>query len=309
MTPRLEAFLEMMAVERNASPHTLAAYRGDLTGLFRFLADSLGETDTTCGPADLRAWLADLRGQDLAPRTVARRLSAARSYFAFLHGNGWRAQDPARMLDGPRTGRVLPRFLTLEEVERLLAAARATPGARGLRLTAQLELLYATGLRVSELVSLPLASMARGQDMVRVRGKGGKERLVPVGAVARAAVAAWLPAREGGLPEADPDRRRCLKWLFPAPRARAGHVTRTAFTDDIKALGETVGIARGRLSPHVLRHSFASHLLAHDADLRSIQQMLGHADIRTTEIYTHLQDSKLIQAVKRHHPLARTEKD
>ncbi len=293
----VESFLEMMAVERGAAANTLAAYRRDLEALSAFLARR-GVGVHRAEAEDLRAYMSALAAAGMSPRTAARHRSTLRQFHRHLFAEGVRADDPASGLDAPRLGRPLPKYLGEAEVEALLAAARARPGPRGLRLVAMLELLYAAGLRVSELVALPLAAVARDPAVLVVRGKGGKERMVPIGRPARAAVAAYRDVRQCFLPHGRPSR-----WLFPSA-SRRGHLTRAAFAQLLKGLAADAGLAPSRVSPHVLRHSFASHLLAHDADLRAVQQMLGHADIATTEIYTHVLDDRLTALVRAHHPLA-----
>lgn len=293
----LELFLEMMAAERGASPHTLDAYRRDLDAYLGFLAArARGAADAT--PDDVRAHLADLAARGMAASTAARHLSAIRQLHRFLFLEGHRADDPTSRIDSPRQSRPLPRLLTEEEVTALIEAARRRPRADGVRLVALLELLYATGLRVSELISLSLGALAADRTHLTVRGKGGKERMVPIGTKAREALEAWLILRPGFAP--GPPTR----WLFPS-RARAGHVTRQRVGQLLKELAVDAGIPPARISPHVLRHAFASHLLAHGADLRAVQTMLGHADIATTQIYTHVQTEHLAATVARHHPLAR----
>jgi integrase/recombinase XerD len=292
-----ELFLEMMAAERGASPNTLDAYRRDLDAYFAFLAArGRGAADATAD--DVRAHLADLAARGMAASTAARHLSAIRQLHRFLFLEGHRPDDPTSRIDSPRQSRPLPRLLTEAEVTALIEAARRRPGADGVRLVALLELLYATGLRVSELISLSLSALAADRTHLTVRGKGGKERMVPIGTKAREALAAWLVLRPGFAP--GPPTR----WLFPS-RARAGHLTRQRVGQLLKELAVDAGIPPARISPHVLRHAFASHLLAHGADLRAVQTMLGHADIATTQIYTHVQTERLALTVARHHPLAR----
>ncbi len=297
MTPHVETFLEMMAVERGVSPRTLEAYRGDLDDLARFLrSDGKIATATT---AELRKYFDRIKRARLTPRTAARRLSCLRQFYKFLYAEGRRADDPTAAMESPRLGRPLPKFLTEAEVDQLLAAARGLGGRHGLRASALLELLYATGLRVSELVALPAAAL-RGKAAIIVRGKGDKERLIPVGQAAHAAVDAYLEVR----PSFIPARVKASPWLFPS-RGRQGHLTRVACGILLKGLAAAAGISPRRVSPHVLRHSFATHLLAHGADLRSLQQMLGHADISTTQIYTHVLDERLKRLVTDNHPLAK----
>jgi integrase/recombinase XerD len=292
----LEAFLEMLSAERGASGNTVEAYGRDLEDYETFLARS-GEAPEMAGADAIRRYLGRLAKAGLAPRTVQRRLSALRQFHRFLVAEGRRSDDPTQLIDGPKQGRHLPKVLAEGEVERLLAAAHAKEGLAGLRLAAMLELIYATGLRVSELVGLPLSAALRAREALAVRGKGGKERLVPLGEPAREAIGRWIEARPACLGEGESS-----PWLFPS---RGGHLTRHRFAQELKALAAEAGIDRRAISPHVLRHAFASHLLAHGADLRSVQEMLGHADIATTQIYTHVLPERLARLVREHHPLAK----
>ncbi|MEW6122087.1 MAG: site-specific tyrosine recombinase XerD [Pseudomonadota bacterium] len=299
----LALFLDMQAVERGASANTLDAYRRDLDDLSAFLkgrGTSLAAADT---PA-LRAYLADLDARGFKSTTIARRLSATRQLYRFLYAEGHRGDDPAAILEGPKRGRALPKVLTVDDVTRLIetaharagAAARPTERLRRLRAVCLVEMLYATGLRISELAALPASAARTRTDAIIVTGKGGKERLVPLGAAAKAAMAAYLDARrEAGLDAS--------KWLFPSSGA-AGHLTRQHAALDLKDLALAAGIDPASLSPHVLRHAFASHLLAHGADLRIVQTLLGHADISTTQIYTHVLDERLAGLVRDLHPLS-----
>ncbi len=293
----LEPFLEMLAVERGASRHTLAAYRRDLEDAAVFLRGR-GSALEQATAEELRAFLARLDGLGLKSSTIARKLSALRQYFRFLYLERVRPDEPTQHLDRPKLARGLPRYLSIAEVTALLDVAAGRPGDDGARLTALLELLYATGLRVSELVGLPLAALAHDRQSLRVRGKGDKERVVPIGGAARRALERWLAVRHGQ--DLAPSQRQ---WLFPS-RGRQGHMTRQRVAQLLAGVAVEAGIDPGRLSPHVLRHAFASHLLAGGADLRTVQAMLGHADIATTEIYTHLQPERLQQVVATHHPLA-----
>lgn len=295
-------FLDMQAVERGASVHTLDAYGRDLNDFDDFLsvrARSVADADT----ADIRAYLAELTDRGLKSTTVARRLSAIRQLYRFLYAEGRRGDDPAAVLEGPKRGRPLPKVLSLDQVGALIdtAHARAAEPAppaerlRRLRTVCLIEVLYATGLRVSELVGLPAAA-ARARDAIMVSGKGGKERLVPLSEPAKAAMAAYLAARkESGLDAS--------RWLFPTA-AEAGHLTRQHAARELKDLAVAAGVSPSILSPHVLRHAFASHLLAHGADLRIVQTLLGHADVSTTQIYTHVLDERLKSMVRDLHPLA-----
>ena len=299
---RLEAFLEMLAAERGAARLTLAAYRNDLLDLAGFLA-ARGQTLEAADAAALHDYLAAGGTRRLAPRTLARRLSAIRQFFRFLLSDGARADDPTSGLDSPRLGRPLPKVLSETEVEQLIGTASAWPGEEGVRLRCLLELLYATGLRVSELVGLPIAAAQRDPRFMLVRGKGGKERVVPLSQPAREALAAWLECRNSLLPKGRQASIKMSRWLFPS-RGAEGHLTRQRCGQLLKELALAAGLDPARLSPHVLRHAFASHLLDHGADLRSVQQMLGHADIATTQIYTHVQGERLRRLVETAHPLA-----
>ena len=297
----VEAFLEMLVAERGAARNTVDSYRRDLDALANYAARH-GGTPETADAAMIRGYLAAQAAAGMSPRTTARRLSAFRQFFRFLLSEGVRGDDPSAGIDSPRQGRSLPKYLSEEEVERLLDAAKRRSGADGVRLNALMEVLYATGLRVSELVGLPLSALSRDDHMLVVRGKGDKERMVPLTEPAMEALDAYAPMRESYIP-----RGRGLAaspWLFPS-RSRDGHLTRVRFAQLLKQLAVDAGVAPERVSPHVLRHSFASHLLANGADLRSLQQMLGHADIGTTQIYTHVLDERMKSLVQHAHPLAR----
>lgn len=295
MTPQIEAFLEMMAVERDASPHTLSAYARDLT-----------DAETSTGglmKADaeaLEAWFADLSRRGLSAATAARRRSAARQFYRFALAEGWRTDDPSRRLDAPKQGRPLPKVLSREEIDRLLEAAGRRDAAAGLRLVALVELAYASGLRVSELLALKVDAVRRDPAYLIVRGKGGKERLAPLNAAARTAVKAWLIARDAKRRPETPDS----PWLFPSS-GRSGHLTPRRFAQLLDEAALAADVDPARVSPHVLRHAFATHLLEGGADLRVVQTLLGHADIATTQIYTHVATDRLAQVVQRNHPLGR----
>jgi integrase/recombinase XerD len=303
----IELFLDMLAAERGAGSNTLAAYRNDLEDLSSFLraaGKSIGDADTD----DLRGFLADLTERGFKASSLARRLSAVRQLYRFLYAEGKRGDDPAAVLEGPKRGRAVPKVLSISEVDALLKEAQrqaddATqpPAARlrAMRLLCLLEVVYATGLRVSELVALPAAAARRDQRMLVVRGKGGKERLVPLNQAAKTTMAAWLALAE------DAGRNGESKWLFPS-FGEQGHLTRQHFARELKALGAVCGIAPTRLSPHVLRHAFASHLLHNGADLRVVQTLLGHADISTTQIYTHVLEDRLKTLVRDLHPLGQS---
>ena len=297
MTPQVEAFLEMMAVERDASPHTLSAYARDLADAEGALgAAGLMQADE----AAIEAWFASLSTRGLSAATAARRRSAVRQFYRFCLGEGWRTDDPSRRLDAPKQGRSLPRTLSREEVERLLTATAATDDAAAVRLIALTELAYASGLRVSELLALKVEAIRRDPAYLIVRGKGGKERLAPLNTSARKAVKAWLTIRDAARKPKMPDS----PWLFPSSGA-SGHLTPRRFAQLLDQAAGTAGIDPARVSPHVLRHAFATHLLEGGADLRVVQTLLGHADIGTTQIYTHVATDRLTQVVHQHHPLAK----
>jgi integrase/recombinase XerD len=298
----VEAFLEMLAAERGAANNTLDAYQRDLRGFLGFAA-ARGRDALTADTDDIRAWQRVQASDGISARTGARRLSALRQFFRFLYGEKMRGDDPSLAVDRPKQGRSLPKYLSEEEVDRLLAAAAARPGRDGLRMKALLEILYATGLRVSELVGLRLSEISRDGRVLMVRGKGGRERMVPMTEPATDALAAWLPVRGGRSGNAGQSGAGS-PWIFPS-RSAAEHLTRVRFGQLLKQLAIDARIDPRRVSPHVLRHSFASHLLAHGADLRSLQQMLGHADIGTTQIYTHVLEARLTALVHGAHPLAR----
>ena len=285
----------MLAAERGAARNTLLAYEADLTGFAGFAA-ARGMVVAGADEATLRAWLASLSDAGFAARTAARRLSALRQFHHFLVREGVRADDPTALLDAPRLPRSLPKYLSEAEVDALLAAARARPPAQAPIATAALELLYATGLRISELLGLPRTALAGDAAMLMVRGKGGKDRIVPLSDAARDTAAAMLAAR-----------KKPGRWLFQVKGTAA--MTRQGFALMLKHVALDAGIDPGRVSPHVLRHSFASHMLARGADLRSLQLLLGHADIATTQIYTHVLAERLQKLVQAHHPLAEREED
>ena len=298
-----DSFLEMMTVERGASQHTIDAYRRDLDDYQEFL-DRRHAKANDVDRDGVRAYLSSLSATGFAASTQARKLSAIRQYHRFLFSEGYRPDDPTLTIESPRQGRPLPKLLDGLEIVALIDAARAEGGADGMRLTACLELLYATGMRVSELLTLPLSALAPDRQSLIIFGKGSKERMVPIGRVAREALQDYLSVRDRFLQR----RTKGSRFLFPS-RSRAGHLTRQRLTQLLKELAPKAGIDPSRLSPHVLRHAFASHLLEGGADLRAVQMMLGHADIATTEIYTHVQGQRLTDAVRKHHPLGRPNDD
>ncbi|MFN3936901.1 MAG: tyrosine recombinase [Gemmobacter sp.] len=297
----ISTFLEAEAAEKDAARNTRLAYGRDLKDLALWL-DRRGTGLAQAGRSDIEGYLVFCEAQGLSKATRARRLSSIRQLYRFALAEGWRADDPAIRLRGPGRMRRLPATLSQAEVEAMLAAARGhgRTEAERLRNTCLMEMLYATGMRVSELVSLPLAAARGDPAMILVRGKGGKERLVPLSAPARAALAAWVARREAERAGEPPGRARAL---FPG-RGADGHMTRVGFFALVKDLAAAAGIDPARVSPHTLRHAFATHLLAGGADLRAIQLMLGHADLSTTEIYTHVLDDHLRDLVLTRHPLA-----
>jgi integrase/recombinase XerD len=301
----IELFLDMLAAERGAGENTLAAYRNDLEDLSTHLRASRS-TILSATTDSLRKFLASLAERGFKSSSLARRISAVRQLYRFLYSEGKRSDDPAAVLEGPKRARSLPKVLSIADVDRLLKTARANsddaeqPPARRLRamrLLCLLEVVYATGLRVSELVALPAAAARRDQRMLVVRGKGGKERLVPLNKQAKSTMAEYLELRGKAA------RDRESKWLFPS-FGEQGHLTRQHFARELKMLGAACGIQSSRLSPHILRHAFASHLLHNGADLRVVQTLLGHADISTTQIYTHVLEERLKTLVRDLHPLA-----
>jgi integrase/recombinase XerD len=308
----IELFLDMLAAERGAGINTLSAYSRDLADFATHLGAG-GRTIANAATQDLRGYLQALAARGFAPASSARRLSAVRQLYRFLYAEGHRRDDPAAIIEGPRRGRSLPKVLSIAEVDRLLAAARAAriPGQpvaealRALRLTCLLELLYATGLRVSELVALPASAAERSARMLVVRGKGDKERLVPLNDAAKSAMADYraLLAQADDKTGAVKSGASRSKWLFPS-FGESGHLTRQHFARDLKILAGGAGLRPAQVSPHVLRHAFASHLLHNGADLRIVQTLLGHADISTTQIYTHVLEDRLKSLVRDLHPLA-----
>jgi integrase/recombinase XerD len=292
MDRHIEAFLEMLVAERGAAHNTKLAYEADLTDFAGFAA-ARGQAPARADAAVLQAYMAGLARAGLAARTAARRLSALRQFHRFLLREGVRADDPTSLLDAPRLPRVLPKYLTEQEVDALLEAAGKRPGIHGVIARAALEILYATGLRVSELLGLPRRALAGDAAVLMIRGKGGKERIVPLSDAAKMASAELVALQDEG-----------VRWLFPGRDGRHA-LTRQGFGQMVKLVALQAGLDPARVSPHVLRHSFASHLLAHGADLRSLQLLLGHADIATTQIYTHVLAERLQRLVEMHHPLAR----
>ncbi len=294
-----EAFLEMMAVERSAAQNTLTAYGRDLADAQGFLAGR-GRDLADASAEDVEAYFSAVGARGLSPATAARRRAAVRQFYRFVLGEGWRTDDPSRRVDAHRKGRPLPKVLTGEEVEKIIAAAAAKDGAQGVRLACIIELLYASGLRISELVALPLAAVARDPAYLIVKCKGGKERLAPLNSAAREAVKTYLGTRKAFLPKGD----AANPWLFPS-RGRGGRLTPRRIAQLLDEAAVAAGVDPGKVSPHVLRHAFATHLLEGGADLRVVQTLLGHADIATTQIYTHVAEGRLREIVETKHPLGR----
>ncbi|QGZ93975.1 site-specific tyrosine recombinase XerD [Terricaulis silvestris] len=292
----IEAFLEMLSAERGARANTLDAYARDLE-------DASGEVRGGLKSASAEAiegYVAGMGRRGLSPATARRRISALRQFYRFLLGENVRADDPTSRLDAPKRARSLPKTLALEEIERLIAVAESA------RDKALIELLYGAGLRVSELVALPLRSAPKpGQEHMIIEGKGGKERLVVLGRPALAALDAHLEARVGALPKNEAQRERAARWLFPSASAADGKLTRRRVAQILEAAAVKAGISPARVSPHVLRHAFATHLVEGGADLRTVQTLLGHADIATTQIYTHVAEGRLKTLVETKHPLAK----
>ncbi|WP_281857652.1 site-specific tyrosine recombinase XerD [Litoreibacter halocynthiae] len=304
MSRWIETFLDAQAAELDASENTLLAYGRDLIDFAAWLSDR-GPSFETASRADVEDYLIHCDDQGLAQSTRARRLSAVKQLYRFAYEEGWREDNPAIQIKGPGRKKSLPKTLSVEEVDRLLGAAQTSARSQEdrLRNTCLMELLYATGMRVTELVTLPVSAARGDPRMLLVRGKGGKERMVPLAASARDAVAVWIETRDEMDAAGQSKGKPASKFLFPS-RGKSGHLTRHRFYMLIKELAVTGGVDPSKVTPHTLRHAFATHLLANGADLRAIQTLLGHADISTTEIYTHVLDERLKELVMEHHPLA-----
>lgn len=296
---RIEAFLEMMSAERGAGANTLAAYARDLADFAGFAEDGL----VSASRDDIRAYLVHLSKAGLAPSSQARRLSALRQFFGFLYGEGIRKDNPTEAVEAPKLSRPLPKILSAGDLEAMIGGAENEEGADGKRLTCIVEMLYAAGLRVSELAGLPLQAVKSRENFILVKGKGNKERLAPLNASARAAIDAYLEVRATFLPKG-PRRAHAERYLF-CSRAAEGCLTRQRLYQLLKGLALKAGLDPAKVSPHVLRHAFATHLVEGGADLRSVQTLLGHADIATTEIYTHVAKDHLKKVMHKAHPLAK----
>jgi integrase/recombinase XerD len=306
-TTLIDLYLDMLAAERGAARNTLEAYRRDLVDFAGYLRDRKRAIAAATSD-DIRAYLGDLAERAFSAASVARRLSAIRQLYRFLYAEGHRTDDPAAVIEGPKRGRPLPKVLSVRQVDALLNAVRTdteqpiAQRLRAARMTCLIEVLYATGLRVSELVALPSSAARRDERMLIVRGKGNKERLVPLNDAAKRAMRGYLALREEAA-AATTLKKGQSKWLFPS-FGESGHLTRQHFARDLKSLAAAAGLKPRQVSPHVLRHAFASHLLQNGADLRVVQTLLGHADISTTQVYTHVLEERLKSLVRDLHPLA-----
>jgi len=298
----ISLFLEMMSAERAASENTLAAYARDLDSWAAGLK-SLNRDFVTAGTGSLEVILAGWAKQGLAPSSAARRLSAMKQFCLFLQSENIRKDNPAHVLRGPKIGRALPKVLSHDDIDRLFAQLETDSSVKGTRMMAMMEILYAGGLRVSELVSLKSSAMSRGDNCLMIKGKGGKERLVPLTRAAIDAIEVWLDYRAQTLPKNALAKTRANSFLFPSA-GKLGHVTRERFAQMLKDTARAAGLDAAKISPHILRHAFATHLLEGGADLRSVQMLLGHADISTTQIYTHILDERMRELVETHHPLS-----
>ena len=290
---KVDAFLEMMQAERGSSSNTVMAYRRDLDDFLNYL-EKTNQKLLTLDGAHLRGYLTYLRSQYMSPKTQSRHLSAIREFYRFLYSEGLIKENPCDYVESPKMPKSLPKYLTEKEVSDLIQTAYS----ENARLYVLLELVYASGLRVSELVGLPLTAFNVEEKHLFIVGKGSKERVVPLNDHAVTALKNWVDV------DREKKSKRKSKWLFPSHLSKSGHLTRGAFFKELKKLASEIGINPERVFPHVFRHSFASHLVAHEADLRSVQKMLGHADIATTEIYTHILPDRLKKIVEKSHPLA-----
>lgn len=311
--PLVDSFLDMLTSERGAATNTRHAYWRDLADVSQYLRSRRSTDIDKANTDDLKAYLKDLsekthtkgsHSAQIAVRTVARRLSALRQFYRYLVSEDIRKDDPTSTIDSPKQGRTLPKTLSESEVTALIKAAASGGGNDSVRLVCLLEMLYATGLRVSELVGLPLSALGDGNQFLMVSGKSGRERMVPLSEPARTALVSYLDVRTSFI--GTEDKGRQTKWLFPSRTSDSGHLTRQRFAQLLKDLARAADIDSDRVSPHILRHAFATHLLSRGADLRSVQKMLGHADIATTQIYTHIVGEGLRKAVEEKHPLAKT---
>ncbi|MCB1783457.1 MAG: site-specific tyrosine recombinase XerD [Alphaproteobacteria bacterium] len=313
LSPTVDSFLDMLTTERGAAMNTRQAYWRDLADVSLFLKANRSTDIDKANTEDLKAYIKDLSGKThtkgankskIAVRTVARRLSALRQFYRFLVSENARTDDPTSTIESPKQGRTLPKTLSEDEVTALIKTAGERGTVEGIRLVCLLEMLYATGLRVSELVGLPLSAIGENSQFIMVEGKAGRERMVPLSDPAQKALSAYTEVR----PELfiDPAEAKKNTWLFPSKTSGSGHLTRQRFAQLLKDLAKEAKIDEDRVSPHILRHAFATHLLSNGADLRSVQKMLGHADIATTQIYTHILGEEAKKTVKEKHPLSKT---
>ncbi len=316
--PLVDSFLDMLITERGAAMNTRQAYWRDLADVTAFLRKNNKNDLDKATTDDLKAYLKDLSNKantksvekgKIAVRTVARRLSALRQFYRYLVSEGMREDDPTSTIESPKQGRTLPKTLSEDEVNTLIktAAEKATP--ESIRLVCLLEMIYATGLRVSELVGLSMSAIGENKEFLIVSGKAGRERMVPLSEPAQKALDNYISVRKEHLSEEKSDEAHQSQWLFPSKTSNSGHLTRQRFAQLLKDLAKDTDIESSRVSPHVLRHAFATHLLNNGADLRSVQKMLGHADIATTQIYTHILNESAKKTVKEKHPLAKTGTD
>ena len=316
LNPLVDSFLDMLTTERGAAMNTRHAYWRDLADVSLYVRSKRNTDVDKATTEDLKAYLKDLaekthsKGTNkskIAVRTVARRLSALRQFYRFLVSEDVRKDDPTTTIESPKQGRTLPKTLSEAEVSALIKTAAGNGAAESMRLVCLLEMLYATGLRVSELVGLPLSAIGENNQFLMVSGKAGRERMVPLSDPAQKALKIYMDVRKQFIAAEEAGRQN--KWLFPSRTSDSGHLTRQRFAQLLKDLARAAEIEEGRVSPHVLRHAFATHLLSHGADLRSVQKMLGHADIATTQIYTHIVGGGLKKTVKEKHPLSKTGTD
>jgi len=311
--PLVDSFLDMLTTERGAAMNTRQAYWRDLADFSLYLRDKFKKEVVDASGEEIKTYLDDLgskihvkgkNSNQIATRTVARRLSALRQFYRYLVSENIRRDDPTSAIDSPKQTRTLPKTLTESEVSLLIKTAAQSGGSDSIRLVCLLEMLYATGLRVSELVGLPMSAIGEDMQFLMVAGKGGRERMVPLSETAQKAVKVYLDVRPQFI--ASDDKGTQAQWLFPSRTSESGHLTRQRFAQLLKDLADNAGIAAGKVSPHILRHAFATHLLSNGADLRAVQKMLGHADIATTQIYTHIVGNKAKKTVETKHPLGKT---
>lgn len=311
--PLVDSFLEMLTTERGAALNTRQAYWRDLADVSLYLRANRNTDVDKATTDDLKAYLKDLsektheKGTNkakIAVRTVARRLSALRQFYRFVISEGGREDDPTSTIDSPKQKRTLPKTLSESEVDQLIKTAGMSGSAESVRLVCLLEMIYSTGLRVSELVGLPLSALGEGNQFLMVAGKAGRERMVPLTEPAQKAISDYMNVRKQFIGMDGADRQ--AQWMFPSKTSDSGHLTRQRFAQLLKDLARTADVEEDRVSPHILRHAFATHLLSRGADLRSVQKMLGHADIATTQIYTHMVGENLKDTVEEKHPLAKT---